>query len=149
MWMSICSHPKMQIPPFHIAIPVQDLNSTREFYGKLLGCAEGRSADRWIDWNFFGHQLSTHLVDGVEVIGSNPVDGDNVPARHFGCILSPERWQQLVSRLIDAGVKFRIAPKTRFAGSAGEQSTFFLDDPSGNALEFKSFKDMSHIFRCK
>ena len=137
----------MKNPPFHLAIPVLNLAATRAFYGDILGCREGRSAKRWIDWNFFGHQLSTHMVAEAAGISTNTVDGDAVPTRHFGCILPPKEWQELVDRLQKNGVAFRIAPRTRFAGQAGEQSTFFIDDPSGNAIEFKAFADMSYVFR--
>ena len=137
----------MNNPPFHLAIPVHDLTATRAFYSDILGCREGRSAERWIDWNFFGHQLSTHLVKETASISTNAVDGDSVPTRHFGCILPPTEWQELVNRLHKNGVMFRIAPRTRFAGQAGEQSTFFIDDPSGNSIEFKAFADMTYVFR--
>ncbi|MCP4808050.1 MAG: VOC family protein [Proteobacteria bacterium] len=132
--------------PFHLALPVHDLDAARGFYGGLLGCAEGRSAPRWIDFDFFGHQLSVHLVDGQDSVAHNEVDGDAVPARHFGVVLAWPDWEALGARLTEAGVAFRIEPKVRFRGQVGEQGTFFLDDPSGNALEFKSFHDDAMLF---
>ncbi|MCP4921478.1 MAG: VOC family protein [Proteobacteria bacterium] len=132
--------------PFHLALPVHDLDAARGFYGGLLGCAEGRSAPRWIDFDFFGHQLSAHLVDDQDAVAHNEVDGDAVPARHFGVVLIWSDWEALGARLTEAGVVFRIEPKVRFRGQVGEQGTFFLDDPSGNALEFKSFQDDAMLF---
>ncbi|MEN7343121.1 MAG: VOC family protein [Pseudomonadota bacterium] len=132
--------------PFHLALPVTDLADTRDFYTATLGCSEGRTADRWVDLNFFGHQVTLHLVDSLESVTTNPVDGDDVPASHFGVILTPADWQALAKRLTDADCQFIIEPHTRFAGKPGEQSTLFLRDPSGNALEFKSFGDDRMIF---
>lgn len=134
------------MPPFHLAFPVTDLDAARSFYSGLLGCRVGREDARWIDFDFFGHQITAHLVDRSESAGSNAVDGDEVPSRHFGAILDWAAWHALADRLRDAGVQFRIAPRIRFAGEVGEQATFFLDDPSGNAIELKSFKDPSRIF---
>lgn len=132
---------------FHLAFPVRDLAATRRFYGELLGCREGRSAERWVDFDFFGHQISAHLFDELEPgAGSNLVDGDDVPARHFGVILEWAAWEALRDRLIAAGVSFRIPPRIRFAGEVGEQATMFFDDPSGNALEVKAFRDPARIF---
>jgi len=128
--------------PFHLALPVRCLAEARHFYGDKLGCIEGRSADRWIDYNFFGHQLSVHLVDDREAVATNAVDGDAVPARHFGVVLPWDQWEAL-QRCFQ---EFRIEPKIRFAGETGEQGTFFVDDPSGNALEFKSFRDIGQLF---
>ena len=128
--------------PFHLALPVHSLAQARAFYGELLGCIEGRSAERWIDYNFFGHQLSVHLVDDLDTIATNAVDGDAVPARHFGIVLPWEEWEALHPRF----EHFRIEPKIRFQGEVGEQGTFFVDDPSGNALEFKTFRDMGQLF---
>ena len=128
--------------PFHLALPVHDLTAARCFYGDLLGCSEGRSAERWIDYDFFGHQLSVHLVDEEEQVVTNSVDGDQVPARHFGVVLPWLKWQSLQERFEN----FLIPPKVRFKGEVGEQGTFFVHDPSGNALEFKSFKDPSRLF---
>lgn len=135
-------------PPFHLALPVSDLDQARQFYGGLLECPEGRSAPRWVDYDFFGHQLSVHLVEqDPSDIPTNPVDGDRVPARHFGVVLPWDRWEALHARLAAAGLDFRIPPRVRFAGQPGEQGTFFIDDPSGNALEFKTFRDLEDMFR--
>lgn len=135
------------MPPFHLALPVDDLGAARSFYGGLLGCAEGRSAERWVDFDFFGHQLSVHLVDqAVEAVASNPVDGDDVPARHFGVVLPRPAWEALGARLAAEGARFLIAPHQRFVGEPGEQGTFFLLDPAGNALEFKCFADLGQMF---
>ncbi len=133
--------------PFHLAIPVSDLTESRRFYTDVLGCSEGRSADRWIDFNFFGHQLSTHLVESLDMNKStNKVDGEDVPASHFGIILEMSDWKVLSEKLQRAGIKFVIEPTVRFAGQPGEQATLFLRDPSGNTLEFKSFADDKMIF---
>jgi extradiol dioxygenase family protein len=133
--------------PFHLAFPVDDLAQTRRFYVDILGCVEGRSALRWVDFEFFGHQLSAHLrSDEVGLAGTNPVDGDAVPVRHFGVILPWAQWSAMAERLEAAGVGFVIAPRVRFQGKPGEQGTFFVRDPAGNALEFKSFRDMSQVF---
>ena len=113
-----------------------------------MGCSEGRSAERWIDFNFFGHQISVHLDESLALsVSENQVDGDAVPVRHFGAILSWSVWEQLAASVADKEWPFLIAPKVRFEGQAGEQGTFFLQDPSGNALEFKSFKDLSQVFQ--
>jgi extradiol dioxygenase family protein len=133
-------------PPFHLAFPVRDLASTRAFYAGLLGCPVGRSAERWIDFDFFGHQLSAHVA-GEDVLATNQVDGDEVPVRHFGVVLSMERWHKLAERLRAAGVEFLIEPRIRFAGGVGEQATLFVRDPSGNALEFKAFEDPARLFQ--
>ncbi|MGD8620243.1 MAG: VOC family protein [Gammaproteobacteria bacterium] len=136
-----------QLPPFHLAIPVHDLAAARAFYGGLLGCPEGRSAQRWIDFNLFGHQLVchlTHLDVGRSGIGHhNLVDGHEVPVPHFGVVLDLTTWEALAERLQDAGVEFLIEPHVRFRGLAGEQATMFFLDPSGNALEFKAFADVT------
>lgn len=133
--------------PFHLAIAVQDLNAARRFYCDTVGCDVGRTAERWVDLNFFGHQVTLHLVDEESgAIQTNGVDGDKVPARHFGMILEMPEWRALAERLRSAGCKFLIEPKVRFEGQVGEQATMFLFDPSGNALEFKSFADDSQIF---
>ncbi|MDF9801128.1 extradiol dioxygenase family protein [Catalinimonas alkaloidigena] len=138
---------KINIPPFHLAFPVSDLAATRKFYEKTLGCSVGRTAERWIDFDFFGHQLSAHLrPEEVAQARTNEVDGDNVPVRHFGVILAWEQWHELSERLKEMGIQFIIEPHIRFKGEVGEQATMFLLDPSGNALEFKSFKDMKQIF---
>ncbi|MBN8611758.1 MAG: VOC family protein [Deltaproteobacteria bacterium] len=135
------------MPPFHLAFAVTDLEATRRFYVEVLGCAVGREAERWIDFDFHGHQISAHLVDGaLAPVETNGVDGDDVPTRHFGAVLAWDEWHRTADRLRDAGVGFLIAPHLRFVGEVGEQATFFLRDPSGNALEFKSFKDPSRLF---
>lgn len=138
--------------PFHLAFAVTDLEATRRFYVEVLGCRVGREdrenvPSRWIDLDLHGHQLSAHLVDGaLAPTETNGVDGDDVPARHFGVVLPWDAWHAMAERLGAAGTTFLIAPHVRFAGQVGEQATFFLRDPSGNALEFKSFKDPSRLF---
>ena len=132
--------------PFHLAIPVADLDRTRRFYVDTLGAIEARSASRWVDFDFFGHQLSAHLVDEVDEQATNPVDGHAVPARHFGVVLDWDAWYELVERLTAAGIEFLIEPGVRFEGRVGEQSTCFFTDPSGNVLEFKSFRDPAQLF---
>lgn len=136
------------ISPFHLAIPVHDLALARQFYGQLLGCPEGRSSDHWIDFNLYGHQFVVHLKDGmtVEDHHRNPVDGHNVPVPHFGVVLPWEEWELLAERLKAAKVDFVIEPYIRFKGLVGEQATLFFLDPSGNALEFKAFRDPSQLF---
>jgi extradiol dioxygenase family protein len=134
-------------PPFHLAFPVDDLNQARQFYAGLLGCPEGRSSESWIDFDFHGHQIVAHLSpDEVGRTGANQVDGKDVPVRHFGVILGWDDWHTLADRLRQAGVKFIIEPGIRFAGQVGEQATMFFLDPAGNALEFKTFRDMGRIF---
>jgi len=132
--------------PFHLALPVTDLSSAEAFYCGLLGCSKGRTASRWIDLNFYGHQVTLHLVDAGEAAATNPVDGDQVPARHFGVVLEMAEWRSLSARLEEADCEFLIAPRIRFEGKVGEQATLFLTDPSGNALEFKSFADPAQLF---
>lgn len=136
------------LPPFHLAVPVHDIDAARRFYGETLGFGRGRSDERWTDWNVEGHQVVTHQVDGYNapVAGTNPVDGHDVPVPHFGLVLSVDRFQELAKRLTDAGTEFVIAPYVRFAGEPGEQWTMFFLDPSGNALEFKAFRDLSQLF---
>jgi extradiol dioxygenase family protein len=135
------------ISPFHLAIPVHDLAAAQEFYGRFFGCPQGRSSDEWIDFDFFGHQLVVHLDPNKKPpLHHNWVDGKHVPIPHFGVVLPWEDWQVLAARLEAAGVSFVIAPGIRFAGEVGEQATFFLLDPSGNALEFKSFRDPAMLF---
>jgi len=133
-----------RLPPFHLAMPVADLAQARAFYGELLGCPEGRSAEHWVDFDFFGHQLVCHVTDRqAHAAGANNVvDGHAVPIPHFGVVLDMETWQRLADRLRGAGVEFVIAPCVRFEGQPGEQATMFLLDPSGNALEFKAFRDI-------
>ncbi|NJC33928.1 hypothetical protein GGR88_001402 [Sphingomonas jejuensis] len=135
------------LTPFHIAFPVDDLDAARTFYGEVLGCAEGRSAADWIDFDLFGHQIVAHRVDRPRAgAAHNPVDGHDVPVPHFGVVLTPARWQALAERVRAAGVRFVVEPHTRFAGQPGEQSTMFFLDPAGNALEFKAFADMDQLF---
>ena len=137
----------MDIPRFHLAFPVRDLAEARAFYGGLLGCPEGRSSDQWVDFDFYGHQIVTHLSpDEVGHKATNPVDGHDVPVRHFGAILQPAAWEALAQRLQAAGTAFIIEPNVRFKGEPGEQSTMFFLDPSGNALEFKAFADDAMVF---
>lgn len=130
---------------FHLAFPVRDLESTRAFYGGVLGCAMGRSAPSWQDFDFFGHQLSAHVTEAAAA-GSGSVDGKAVPIPHFGVVLAMAEWQALAARLGAAGQGFLIAPELRFQGEPGEQGTFFLRDPSGNTLEFKGFRDPAGVF---
>ena len=132
--------------PFHLAFPVTDLGTTKSFYVDVLQCNVGRTSDRWIDFDMFGHQVVAHLVDNKEGIETNKVDGDNVPASHFGVILTWNQWHELRDRLISHDMEFIIEPKIRFKGEPGEQATMFFLDPCGNALEFKSFKDDKQIF---
>jgi extradiol dioxygenase family protein len=136
-----------RLDPFHLAIPVDDLAAAERFYGGFLGCPKGRSSERWIDFNFFGHQLVAHLSpEECAAARCNEVDGEQVPVRHFGIVLEPNAWRGLADRLKAAGVTFLIEPEIRFAGQPGEQGTFFLKDPAGNALEFKCFDDPSRLF---
>jgi hypothetical protein len=137
----------MDIPRFHLAFPVRDLAEARAFYGGLLGCPEGRSSDEWVDFDFRGHQIVAHLSpDEVGHKGTNAVDGEDVPVRHFGVILSLSEWEALAERLKAAGTRFIIEPQVRFKGQPGEQATMFFLDPSGNALEFKAFADDRMVF---
>ena len=132
--------------PFHLAFPVDNLEKTREFYTKTLGFSEGRSSDRWIDFDMYGHQVVAHLIDKVDNIQTNSVDGDDVPASHFGVILELDDWEALAERLKKIDMNFIIEPHIRFKGEAGEQATMFFLDPCGNALEFKAFKNDDMIF---
>jgi uncharacterized protein len=133
--------------PFHLAFPVHSLAAAREFYGDLLGCPEGRSSPEWVDFNLHGHQIVAHLAPSeCASAATNAVDGDNVPVRHFGLILPMADWQALADKLRAAGQRFVIEPHIRFKGEVGEQATMFFLDPSGNALEFKAFGDMSRVF---
>jgi uncharacterized protein len=137
----------MSRPRFHLAFPVHDLAAARAFYGGLLGCPEGRSAEDWVDFDLCGHQIVAHLApDELRDAATNQVDGEDVPVRHFGLILEPEAWRELADRLTAAKVRFIIEPQTRFVGLPGEQSTLFFKDPSGNALEFKAFADDAQVF---
>ena len=138
------------LTPFHLAFPVHDLDKARSFYGDVIGCRQGRSSDRWTDYDFFGHQLVAHLVDDVAVqkqpADSNAVDGHDVPVPHFGEVLPWEQWHALADRLRASGIEFVIEPYIRFKDEPGEQATMFLLDPSGNALEFKAFRDPGQLF---
>lgn len=134
-------------PRFHLAFPVHDIERTRDFFVNALGCSVGREAERWIDFDFHGHQISAHLVDDNEAATTNAVDGKQVPVRHFGLILEWSDWEALADRLRTANVEFLIEPYARFKGEPGEQGTFFVLDPSGNALEFKTFRNDDDIFR--
>jgi uncharacterized protein len=141
----------MSLSPFHLAIQVRDIGEAREFYGTLMGCTEGRSSAHWVDFNLYGHQLVCHLNPGLGKQGRiasnyNPVDGDQVPVPHFGIVLSMDAWQQLAARLSANGTAFVVQPHVRFMGEPGEQATFFFLDPTGNALEFKAFKDLARLF---
>jgi extradiol dioxygenase family protein len=138
----------MTLAPFHLAIPVHDLAAARAFYGGLFGCREGRSSAQWVDFDLYGHQLVAHLDASARphVATHNAVDGHDVPVPHFGVVLAWDDWHALAARLKAAGQRFEIAPHIRFEGQVGEQATFFLYDPSGNALEFKAFQDPSQLF---
>ncbi|MCW8108001.1 glyoxalase [Alteromonas ponticola] len=133
--------------PFHLAIPVDDLLAAEEFYGGLLGCDKGRSSDHWVDWDFFGHQLVTHLVKAMPSLPEfNLVDNHQVPVPHFGVVLTMEQWRALATRLEAAHIDFVIKPYIRFKGQPGEQATMFFIDPAGNALEFKAFASIEQLF---
>ena len=137
----------MSLPPFHLAFPVDDLAAARRFYGELLGCPEGRSADQWVDFDLRGHQIVAHLApQAVRARATNPVDGEDVPVPHFGLVLAMDDWRALAARLEGAGVEFVIPPTVRFEGEPGEQATMFLLDPAGNALEFKAMADPAKLF---
>jgi hypothetical protein len=141
-----------KLAPFHLAIPVSDLQKARDFYGGQLGCKEGRSAENWVDFDFFGHQLVAHMApslsnDKQSEKAQNLVDGHHIPVPHFGVVLPWGDWQDFSQRLKEAGVTFIVQPHTRFKGQAGEQATLFFADPFGNALEFKSFKDPGQLFQ--
>ena len=137
----------MKAAVFHLATPIKDIETTRAFYGELLGCTQGREAERWIDFDFFGHQVSFHLADTDQSNEpTNSVDGKQVPVRHFGAVLGWDDWETLSETLQNEGMEFIIEPYIRFKGETGEQATMFFLDPSGNALEFKSFKDESQVF---
>ncbi len=139
--------PRDDYPRFHLAFPVTDLDEARRFYGEFLGCAEGRSSPDWVDFDFFGHQIVAHKVTGGAMSDATSlVDGDNVPVRHFGVVLTLGAWDELAARFKDASVKFIIEPHVRFRGEPGEQATMFFLDPFGNALEFKAFADEGQLF---
>ena len=133
--------------PFHLAFPVHDIAAARGFYGGLLGCPEGRSADDWVDFNFYGHQIVAHLAPAeCGLAQRNAVDGHGVPVRHFGIVLPMAEWESLAARLRSRGVTFVIEPYIRFAGEPGEQATMFFLDPSGNAIEVKAFADITRLY---
>lgn len=133
--------------PFHLAFPVHDLAAARAFYGGTLGCREGRSAEHWVDFDLFGHQIVAHLDPAAEPVAvENPVDGHDVPVPHFGVVLTMDDWRALADRVAAAGIAFGIEPHIRFVGQPGEQATMFFRDPSGNALEFKAFADDARLF---
>jgi extradiol dioxygenase family protein len=135
------------VPAFHLAFPVADLSAARAFYGGLLGCREGRSTERWVDFDFYGHQISAHLMPSeARAAATHAVDEDEVPVRHFGVILEWAQWEELARSLRARGARFLIEPHVRFRGAVGEQATMFLADPSGNALEFKAFRDPSQVY---
>jgi len=139
-----------ELSPFHIAFPVRDIAEARRFYGEMLGCPEGRSAPEWVDFDLYGHQIVAHFKPGLGAAGDgahhNPVDGHDVPVPHFGVVLGMEQFETLAARLRAAGVNFVVEPYVRFKGEVGEQATMFFLDPSGNALEFKAFRDRSLLF---
>jgi hypothetical protein len=133
--------------PFHLAIPVHDLNAATDFYENMIGCSRGREDDHWIDFNLYGHQLVCHLVQNISPSSANPVDGDQVPVPHFGVILSFNDFDSLVGRLKTMNQEFLIEPKVRFKDKPGEQRTMFLKDPSNNAIEFKAFASLDNLFK--
>jgi extradiol dioxygenase family protein len=137
----------VSLPPFHLAFPVDDLAAARGFYCELLGCPEGRSAEEWVDFDLYGHQIVAHLApEAARARATNPVDGEDVPVPHFGIVLPMDEWKALSRRLQDAGTDFVIAPTIRFEGEPGEQATMFFLDPAGNALEFKAMADPAKLF---
>jgi uncharacterized protein len=137
----------MSLPPFHHAFPVDDLAAARRFYGELLGCPEGRSADEWVDFDLYGHQIVAHLApEAARPRATNPVDGEDVPVPHFGIVLPMEQWKTLAVRLEQAEVDCVIPPTVRFKGEPGEHATMFFLDPAGNALEFKAMADPAKLF---
>ncbi len=138
-----------ELSPFHLAFPVHSLEAARAFWGGVMGCPEGRSSQDWVDFDFMGHQIVAHLAPDIVAagrVGTNPVDGHDVPVPHFGVVLSMEEWQALAERLTAAGTDFVIEPYIRFEGQPGEQATMFFYDPSGNAIEMKAFADRSRLF---
>lgn len=135
-----------KLNPFHLAIPVNDIEKNRVFYREVLGCEEGRSSDHWVDFDFFGHQLVIHLKEEKNETVSNPVDGKEVPIPHFGVVLDMETFERFASALKQKGITFIIEPYIRFKGEVGEQATMFFKDPSGNALEFKAFQNLDQLF---
>ena len=138
-----------KLTPFHVAVPVYDLDAARKFYGEVLGCPEGRTDELWTDFDLYGHQFVIHYKprpEGDSKLHTNPVDGHDVPVPHFGVVLEWDEWHKLADRLQGLGIKFIIEPGIRFKGLPGEQATMFFSDPSGNALEFKAFKDIGQLF---
>ena len=136
-----------ELRPFHLAIPVRDIAGTRKFYVDVLGCSIGRESKTWIDFNFFGHQLTAHVKpDELVQTGTNPVDGENVPVRHFGLVLDRDDWHAFSAKLSGTGMNFLIKPGIRFQDQIGEQATMFIEDPSGNVIEFKSFMNDASLF---
>lgn len=136
----------MPLTPFHLAIPVKEITTTRDFYRDTLGCREGRSSDHWVDFDFFGHQLVIHISENININAENNVDGKSVPVPHFGVVLEWNIFHAFAKACQEKGIEFIIEPYIRFEGLPGEQATMFFKDPSGNALEFKSFKDFDQIF---
>lgn len=136
----------MTLRPFHLAFPVRDIAEARAFWGGVMGCAEGRSAEDWVDFDFYGHQIVAHKAPAREAEAHNPVDGHNVPVPHFGIVLEMAEWQALADRLTAAGTQFVVEPYVRFRGQPGEQATMFFRDPSGNAIEMKAFADLGQLF---
>ncbi len=137
-----------ELYPFHLAIPVNDIEITQKFYTEIIGCTIGRRSKTWIDFNFFGHQVSAHLKpEATEKTQTNSVDGNNVPVRHFGIVLEWDIWHRFVEELNGKSVEYLIEPMIKFKGQVGEQATFFIVDPGGNALEFKSFRNKAQLFK--
>ena len=135
-----------KLPPFHLAIPVHNIEEARKFYGVLLSCSEGRSSETWIDYNFHGHQLVVHLDKNIKPKSCNSVDGHNIPVPHFGVVLDWGDWELMKAKLEKSNINFVVKPYVRFKGEIGEQATMFFLDPSGNALEFKAFKNIDQLF---
>lgn len=138
--------PAPALAPFHLAFPVDDIDAAETFYTSVIGCTTGRRSDRWIDFNFFGHQVVAHLSDGSKNESVSLVDGDDVPVRHFGLVLDKAKWNEIRIRIEKSQTDWLIDPKIRFKGQSGEQGTFFVRDPAGNALEFKYFEDLAQLF---
>jgi len=134
------------VRPFHLAFPVKNLKETEVWYTTIIGCTTGRKSDQWIDFNFFGHQIVAHLSPNIDSLQTNEVDNNNIPTRHFGIILKPSEWKNLANNLEAKKINFRIKPHIRFKNKPGEQYTMFIEDPSGNYLEFKAFNDDNDIF---
>ena len=133
--------------PFHLAFPIKNIQKTKKWYTEILDCTVGRQSDKWIDFNFHGHQIVGHLVNDITYVQANEVDKKNIPSRHFGIILTPEKWFKLAKQLESKKIKFHIKPHTRFKNKAGEQHTMFIKDPDNNFLEFKAFEDDENIFK--